>query len=289
MTLFPAHFPLKSDPLPPLPFPLYPALPMFPSYRSRYLPAMTLREVAALPDKAWAPVIVVCGAIEQHGPHLPVAVDSLLGQVWVEQSLARLPADASCYLAPPITIGKSNEHTGFPGTLFISKDTLRLQLLAIARQVHAWGFRQLAIIHTHGGNFAVTSYTLREITATFGLRCGVLTSKVDLGLPAQEMAFGYHANTAETALLLAVAPQYVDMSGAVCEYAGSITDPGQLRAERAPATIAWITSDLSKSGIMGDATAGTAEQGHAWVAKTAQGMADAIAETCRVGRAAAGL
>lgn len=260
------------------------ALPTFPSYRSRYLPALTPREIAALPDKAWAPVIVVCGAIEQHGPHLPVAVDSLLGQVWIEQSLARLPADVSCYIAPPITIGKSNEHTGFPGTLFISKDTLRLQLLAIARQIHDWGFRQLAILHTHGGNFAVTAYTLREITATYGLRCGVLAPKTDLGLPAQEVAFGYHANTAETALLLAVAPHYVDMSGAACEYSGSVNDPGQLRAERAPATMAWITSDLSKSGIMGDATVATAEKGHEWVAHTAERMAQAIAAVAAAGK-----
>jgi len=62
------------------------------------------------------------------------------------------------------------------------------------------------VLHTHGGNFAVTAYTLREITATLGLRTGTLSPKVDYGLPAQELAFGYHANTAETGLLLAVAP-----------------------------------------------------------------------------------
>lgn len=259
---------------------------IFPSYRNRYLPAMTLRQIEALPDKAWAPVIVVCGAIEQHGPHLPVAVDSLLGQVWVEESLKHLPAEASCYFAPPITIGKSNEHSGFPGTLIISKDILREHLLAVARQAKAWGFRQLAVLHTHGGNFAVTAYTLREITATLGLRTGTLSPKVDFGLPAQEVAFGYHANTAETALLLAVAPQYCDMSAAVCDYAGKITDPGELRAERAPATMAWITSDLSKSGIMGDATAGTAEKGREWVDLNAKAMAEYIAEVGRSGRRA---
>jgi creatinine amidohydrolase len=256
----------------------------FPSYRERYLPALTLRQIEALPDKAWAPVIVVCGAIEQHGPHLPVAVDSLLGQVWVEESLKHLPADASCYFAPPITIGKSNEHTGYPGTLFISKDTLREQLLTIARQIKAWGFRQLAVLHTHGGNSAVTTYTLREITATLGLRAGALAPKADYGLPAQELAFGYHANTAETGLLLAVAPQYCDIAAAVCDYAGQITDPGELRAERAPATMAWITSDLSTSGIMGDAPAGTAEKGREWVDLSAKAVAECIAEVGRSGR-----
>ena len=127
----------------------------FPSYRDRYLPAMTLRRIRALPDKAWAPVILATGAIEQHGPHLPVAVDALMGQVWLSLALARLPAGASCYVAPPITIGKSNEHTGFPGTLMISRDTLRSQILAVARQAQAWGFRSIAVINTHGGNVPV--------------------------------------------------------------------------------------------------------------------------------------
>ncbi|OYU98310.1 MAG: hypothetical protein CFE26_27810, partial [Verrucomicrobiales bacterium VVV1] len=115
---------------------------------------------------------------------------------------------------------------------------------------------------------------------------GTLSPKVDYGLPAQEVAFGYPANTAETALLLAVAPQYCDMSTAVCDYAGNITDPGELRAERAPATMAWITSDLSKSGIMGDATVGTAEKGREWVDLSAKAMANYIAEVGRSGRRA---
>ena len=260
---------------------------IFPAYRERYLPAMTPGRIAALPDKAWAPVLVATGAIEQHGPHLPVAVDSLMGQVWLTRALARLPADASCYVAPPITIGKSNEHTGFPGTLTISKDTLRALLWAIARQVHAWGFRHLAVINTHGGNLAVVTYTLREIGATLGLRGGVLAPKFDLDLPAQENAFGYHANTAETAWLLAVAPHLVDTAGAGAEYCGRVDAPGELRPERAPATLAWVTADLSKSGIMGDATAATAEKGAAWIEHGADRYAAAIAELCRAARAAA--
>ncbi len=259
---------------------------IFPADRARYLPAMTLRQIAALPDKAWAPVIVVCGAIEQHGPHLPVAVDSLTGQVWLERLLPKLPAGASCYIAPPLTIGKSNEHTGFPGTLSISKETLREQLLAIARQVHVWGFRQLVVLHTHGGNCAVTAYTLREISATIGLRCGVIPAPTNPGLSPQELAFGYHANTEETALLLAVAPQYVDLAAAVCEYGGDVTDPGELRPERAPATFAWVTADFSKSGIMGDAPAGRAEQGRTWLEHTAQVLADGIAAVAESGRRA---
>jgi len=256
----------------------------FPAYCDQYLPAMPLKRIAALPDKPWAPVIITTGAIEQHGRHLPVAVDALMGQVWLTRALPLLPADASCYIAPPITIGKSNEHTGFPGTLFISKDTLRALLWAIARQVQAWGFRRVAVLNTHGGNTAVITYTLREISAELGVRCGLLRPKIELGLSPQENAFGYHANTAETAWLLAAAPHLVERSEAVSEYCGRVEDGAELRPEQAPATLAWVTADLSKSGVMGDATAATAEKGATWIELGARRYAEAIAEICREGR-----
>jgi creatinine amidohydrolase len=259
----------------------------FPSYRDRYLPAMTLRRIASLPDKAWAPVVLATGAIEQHGPHLPVAVDALMGQVWLSLALARLPAGASCYVAPPITIGKSNEHTGFPGTLIISRDTLRSQVLAVARQVRAWGFRSLAVINTHGGNVPVLVPTLREIRSLYGIRAGLLASVPVADIPAQEAAFGIHAGEVETSWVMAAAGEHTDPSKAVCEFPARIGDPGEVRPVAAPALVAWASRDVSRSGVMGDATAATAQKGERWLEQGAAGYAAAIAEVCRVGRAAA--
>lgn len=237
---------------------------MFPAYRSRYLPAMTLARIATLPDKTWAPVLLTIGAIEQHGPHLPVAVDSLLGQVWVTELVKHLAPGASCYVAPPITIGKSNEHVGFPGTLMISKHTLREQILLIARQISAWGFRSLIIVNTHGGNSAIIHSTLREIRAILGLRCAPIGGDYRPDLAEQEGTYGFHAGEYETALLLATAPQHVKMAAASCHYPGRIDDPGELRPEFAPATFSWASQDISPNGVMGDATAATAENGARW-------------------------
>ena len=259
----------------------------FPSYRDRYLPAMTLRRIGALPDRSWAPVILATGAIEQHGPHLPVAVDALMGQVWLSLALARLPAGASCYVAPPITIGKSNEHTGFPGTLMISRETLRSQILAVARQIGAWGFRSLAVINTHGGNLPVLVPTLREIRALHGIRAGLLQSKPVQELSAQEATFGIHAGEVETSWIMAAAGQLTDPSKAVCEFPARIGDPGEVRPVAAPALVAWASKDVSKSGVMGDATAATAQKGERWLEQGADGYAAAIAEVCRIAKAAA--
>jgi creatinine amidohydrolase len=245
---------------------------------------MTLRRIRELPDKSWAPVILATGAIEQHGPHLPLAVDALMGQVWISLALARLPAGASCYVAPPITIGKSNEHTGFPGTLMISRETLRAQLIAVARQIGAWGFRTLAVINTHGGNIPVLVPTLREIRSLCGIRAGVLQTKPVAGLSAQEAAFGIHAGEVETSWIMAAAGRLADPSKAVCEYPARIEDPGEVRPVAAPALVAWASKDVSKSGVMGDATAASAQKGEHWLEQGAAGYAKAIAEACRIGR-----
>ncbi len=254
------------------------------SYRDCYLPAMTAAEIERLPDKARAPVIVATGAIEQHGPHLPVAVDSLMGQYFAEHLLPLLSDDVNCYLAPPITIGKSNEHVGFPGTLTISKTTLRRQLKLIARQIKAWGFGTMAILNTHGGNTDVILYTLREIQAEFGLRTEVLRAGVDFNLPPLEQQLGMHANIAETAWLQVIAPSLVRMDLAVREYPDESVVAGQLRPEAAPATFAWVTSDLSQSGIMGDAPRGTPEKGRVWLKATSRGYAEAIVRLEKAGR-----
>ncbi len=252
----------------------------FPSYRHRYLPGMTRRQIAALPDKAWAPVIIATGAIEQHGPHLPVAVDALMGQTWLSLALSRLPNGASAYVAPPITIGKSNEHSGFPGTLFVSKATLRVLLLTIAQQVHEWGFRNIAIINTHGGNVPVLFPTLREIRATFGMKADVLKSKIDYDITPQEAKFGIHAGEVETSWILAAAQHLVRMDQAVCEYPARLDDPGQVRPVMAPATVAWTSRDVSKTGTMGNAPISTVEKGIKWLDQGSTNLAREIADCC---------
>jgi creatinine amidohydrolase len=261
----------------------------FPAYRDRYLPAMTPDRIAALPDKAWAPVIVATGSIEQHGRHLPLAVDAFMGEVWLALALARLPADASAYVAPAISVGKSNEHAGFPGTLSVSRDTLRGLLFVIARQVRDWGFRQLAVLNTHGGNSPVVDYALREIREAVGIRTSRLRLQLDFGVPAQEAAYGFHAGEVETSWMLAAAGDRVDRAAAACEYPARIGEPGALRPEKAPATYAWMTRDLSVSGVIGDATAASPDKGARWLEEGANRYAHLIAALCRDGRQSAGI
>ncbi|HEY0944894.1 MAG TPA: creatininase family protein [Opitutaceae bacterium] len=266
----PLTLPAHSAP----PFP--PSAHVWPDYRPRYLAGFTRDELAALPGKDHALVIVPTGAIEQHGHHLPVGVDALLGQAWLERALPKLPVDAPVFVAPPITYGKSNEHLGFPGTVYISAKTLRRLLLAIAAQLHALGFRRIALLNTHGGNSAVLVYTLREIQTSLGVTAGMLGGYARPVLPLQEAEFGFHAGEWETSLMLACNPELVRMDRALCEYPARVDDPGELRPENAPAIFSWITSDVSVSGVMGDATVATGEKGRQWFDEASTTLAGRI-------------
>ena len=195
----------------------------------------------------------------------------------LDHAIPKLSADARVYIAPPITYGKSIEHTGFVGTLTISAQTLRSQLLALAAHLKALGFRQLAILNTHGGNSAVVVTTVREIQTSLGMRAGLLSRyyKPSHQTP-QEAAFGFHAGEWETSLMLAGAPDLVHMDRAVCEYPVRLDAPGLLRPEAAPAVFAWKTSDLSQSGVIGDATLATPDKGLLWLDESSTALARKI-------------
>ncbi len=254
---------------------------MYPTYRDRYLPALSRAQIDSIPEKECAPVIVPVGAVEQHGPHLPVGVDALIGQARLDYALPRLPKDHPVWVAPAIQIGKSNEHTGFPGTLMISKTVLRRQLLAIAGQLKAWGFSCLLFLNTHGGNIQVLNYTLREMEESLGMDVRKLRVGTDLPIDPQEAAYGFHAGEIETAIMLEILDgRRLDLSLAPSEFPAKLEDKGQIRPESAPAIYSWVSSDISKTGVMGNARAATPERGKAMMEAETDSLVQQIVAIC---------
>ncbi len=249
---------------------------MSPLLRAHALSALSMRQIAELPNREAIPVVLPTGAIEQHGRHLPVMVDSLMGVAWLEAAAPKIPLGVPWFFAPPVVIGKSNEHTGYPGTLIISRDSLRACLLAQAEALAELGFRVIRILNTHGGNVSVIRYTLPEIRQRFGLDMDLLAARYETGVNPREALYGIHANEVETSYLLALCPELCEMNEATCEWIGSLEDPSPLRPEFAAATYAWQTSDICVSGAMGDATAGTAEKGRRWLDLGSTAVAQAI-------------
>ncbi len=264
--------PPAGAPAPP-PVPAAPGAAAFPAYRDRYLPALSTDQLAGLTRHGRGLAIVPAGAIEQHGPHLPVGVDAILGQAIVAAALARVPADLPVVVAPPITYGKSTEHRGFPGTVSLRTRSLRRLALAVVGQLRDLGVPRVAFLNTHGGNRAVLAAILQEARGNPGVETFVLRAGHAPGLDPEEDSGGFHAGEWETALMQACAPELVHPERAGAEYPARAGDPGLLRAARAPATFAWVTRDLSRSGVIGNPTKATPAKGTLWLSTAAEALA----------------
>lgn len=245
---------------------------------NRQLAHHTWSEVAGL-DKTDGVVILPIGAVEQHGHHLPLLTDTLIAQRMLEAALDALPDEVAAWTLPTLPYSKSNEHTGFPGTISLSAQTLMAILQDIARSVADAGFRRLAFVNGHGGNNALLEMMARDIRAATGLLCFCLQPALLVEPPFpisdEERRLGFHGGELETSLLRSIAPELVQMEKAVRHYA-EFPESGTPLFFFAPASTAWLSRDWSADGIFGDATLGTAEKGDALIAAAGQRLAELI-------------
>lgn len=219
-------------------------------------------------------VIIPIGAIEQHGPHLPVGVDTMIADAAAAGLKERL--GEAVEIAPTLAFGKSNEHADYPGTVGMSARSLRGILSSQIRNYHNLGFRQFGVLNTHGGNSSVLTYTLRELQTELGIRAGILRLPVSEELDEQERTWGFHAGEWETSVMLTIAPELVDMTKAIRHYPANLDDAGELRPENAPAIFSWKTRDIAPDGVMGDATRATAAGGDRWLRESLDAVAAQI-------------
>ena len=117
----------------------------------RFLPYLSWTEIAALPDRENTVIVLPCGAIEQHGPHLPCSVDSVISSGVMGKALEKLPAEVRAFALPTITYGKSEEHLHFPGTMTLTGTTLLSTVTEIGESVYRAGFRKLLFANGHAG------------------------------------------------------------------------------------------------------------------------------------------
>lgn len=235
-------------------------------------------------DKQDGVVIVPIGAIEQHGPHLPTITDTCQIIHVLDVTLAHLPATVAAWALPPLNYGKSNEHTGFPGTFSLSASTLLAVLHDIADSVKVAGFRRLAFLNGHGGNMALLEVAARDIRVRTNLMCFLLQPGLLFNTPfsikPEEERLGFHAGELETSLMLAIAPQLVQMDKAARHFA-SFPETATPLFFYGQAPIAWLSRDWSPTGVFGDATLGTAEKGVAIIAAAVERLATLITSISR--------
>jgi len=247
---------------------------------SRNFAYLNWKQVDALPRDRTL-LILPSAAIEQHGPHLPLATDTLINNELLGRALDLLTAEAPVYALPPVCYGKSNEHLGFPGTLSVSTTTFIAVLRDLGASLSAAGFRRVAIFNTHGGNNSLVDSMARDLRAEFGMRTFTIFGSAGAnfeGLNPQERTYGFHAGEVETAFLLATTPELVDTSAYTVNYIASIEHKSLLAHENGAANFAWLTRDIAASGVMGDPRPATAENGERWLTTAAKRIAAVIEE-----------
>jgi len=235
--------------------------------------------------------VLPVAATEQHGPHLPLKVDTAIVDGVVAAALPNLRGDSTALFLPTHAVGFSPEHARFPGTLTLKAETLIRLWTDIGESVAATGVKKLVLFNAHGGQANFMDIVARDLRA----RLGMLVFSVNwYGLPlrgahgedinalftAEEHRFGIHAGDIETSMMLALAPHMVDLTRAE-----NFPSTSQSRAEQfdilgngKTAKLAWQIQDYNRSGAVGNAAAATAEKGAQIQAAAGRALALLLAE-----------
>ena len=231
----------------------------------RTLGELTFAEIAG----KLKPTSILClplGAIEQHGPHLPLNTDVVVAEGLTRALIARWGDEFDLWQLPTVSIGLSREHDWAPGTLSFSLQTYASLIKEIGREiVRALPARNLAIINGHGGNRGTLEVLLRELASECALNaCAVHPFDLAGGTPAGEV--DVHGGAGETSVMLAVAPQLVRQDLIAPHALGE--EVAALILDRA-ATFPWRTDDarLAHAGIIGDPAQASAERGRDLLAR----------------------
>ncbi|WP_205127222.1 MULTISPECIES: creatininase family protein [Okeania] len=232
----------------------------------RFFPYLTWQDIETMPNKENVVIIQPVGSIEQHGFHLPIIVDSAIATFITGKALAKLDSNIPAYALPTQYYGKSNEHWHFPGTITLTAQTLMAVLTEMAESIYRSGFRKLVFLNAHGGQPQVIEIVARDLHQKYEdfLLFPLFAWRIphpskELFTP-KEMELGIHAGDGETSMMLSILPDMVKMDKAVTEYPQDLPEDSMLSME-GQLPFAWLTQELSCSGVLGDAKVATKEKG----------------------------
>jgi len=252
----------------------------------RRLDHLSWPEVRAAAARPGSTVVWPLGAVEQHGPHLPLATDALFADRVVDAVLQELPGDLPLWRLPLQSLGFSPEHHGFPGTLSLPAALLIDLVVAVGCDLEAAGFRRLVILNAHGGQIGLLEAAARQLR-TLRPDLAVLPCFLWRGpegvaelIPEPERSQGLHAGLAETSLMLHLAPE---LTGGDLRPDGpgpaNLPPPGWSLEGEAPC--AWLSREMSTSGVVGDPSGASGELGRELFRRLVQGWRNRLESLVR--------
>lgn len=205
--------------------------------------------------------ILPCGAIEQHGPHLPLDLD-YFDAVYLARKVAEACQEPKPFVLPPVPYGVSYHHSDFKGTICVTNHSLSAIIYDIGMSLAHNGIKKIVILNGHGDNAPTLNYAAQMINRDARIFVCVETgetSDVDIYKLANTEN-DIHAGEIETSTALAVRPELVAMDKAVDHTLDLDNEFLDFTSDRG---VSWYvhTKRLSESGVMGNASLGTAEKG----------------------------
>jgi creatinine amidohydrolase len=249
---------------------------------------MTWQEIAAAgaATARWIAVLPLA-AVEQHGPHLPMGVDTFIAEAYLARVREILPDELAVSFLPVQRIGVSVEHIAYLGTLTLSAATAIAAWTEIGESLARTGLRKLVLVTSHGGNVAAMELVARELRAR--LRMLVVTvgwqrfGYPDDTFSSEEKRHGIHGGDIETSLMLAAKPETVRGDNAPNAVPATIEMAREFKWLGAyrPAGFAWMTQDLNATGAVGNATLASAAKGKAALKHGAEAFVELLREVDR--------
>lgn len=245
----------------------------------RKLEEMSWTQIKAAIENGQKTVIAAAGSMEQHGPHLPIQTDTLLGTFLVDAISERVPG---ILRGPTIPFGVSNHHMKFAGTITLDEACFKEVVRQYVESLAAHGFETVFIIPSHGGNFGPLGQLEQETGGSIGGArfhaysdlmgfVSVFNSVAESdGITPEEA--GAHAGEAETSLVLAAREDLVEMDYAIEGYVGAFGDAEVTRLFSEGMTA------LTDNGILGDSRPATRERGFTYRDTMADFLTDWIRE-----------
>jgi mycofactocin precursor peptide peptidase len=220
--------------------------PPAPSCRTLDLAELTSPQIGRL---SGAVLAVPLGSTEQHGPHLPLSVDTDIAVALCRRLAA---ARDAVVIAPAVAYGSSGEHAGFPGTVSIGQAALELLIVELGRSASET-FDHLLLVSAHGGNAEPVARAVARLRA----------ESRDVYTFMPRWTGDPHAGRQETSMLLSLHPDRVQMQHAA---------PGDTRSleEVWPLLLSGGVRAVSASGVLGDPTSATATEGEALLSELAE-------------------
>jgi len=209
-------------------------------------------------------LLLPIGAVEQHGPHLPLAVDHVIAHETATAVVESVGEALDIWQLPTLSISKSNEHAWSAGTLWFSADTMMSILRDLGRAVASTGAERLVLLNGHGGNTTLLNTALRELRLEFGLKTFLVHPSVPPaygGVSTEsELGMGIHGGLNETSVFMHLRPDLVDLSKAERKVPEALAD-NEFVKFGGSVMFGWLSNDFDAAGYIGDPTGANADLG----------------------------